>query len=158
MGAVIYYDFVGKKRLATKIIKEEEEKIPDMPEQSVLDKLSYFAELVGNGTTAIKIKTAHEKVELPEGFKKVPELTLNFSHTFNPSDLKYDELGVRQTLSFKGQMFATKIPWEAVSYIALAHGGRARTWVVGNPPKLISFANSQFQKEKPDPKPPPLVA
>lgn len=157
MTTVYFADFVGKKLLKKEKVGEEQETIPDMPEQSVLDKLSYFSELVGNGAVAVKLNANFPGVEVPSKMK-MSALTINFSHTFTPNDLKYDELGITQTLSFKGQMHAVKIPWQAVNYIGWMHGGSARQWEPEKPPKVISFAYSQAKAEEPEPDPPPLVA
>jgi len=159
MMAIIYnVDFLDKKLLSKVDLSAEDEKIPDMPEQATLDKLSYFSELVGNNTVAVKANTQHEKALVPEALK-APLVTMNFSHNFKPSDLKYDELAITQTLSFSGQMFHCKIPWEAVTSIALTHGGEARVWPKDSPPQKLNFINKPNQEETDvDPEPPPLRA
>lgn len=159
MSTIYWVDFIGKKLLDKKEVDNSELTIPDMPEQSNLDKFSYFSELVGNGVVAVKLQTGLAGVEVPARFKD-QELTVNFSHTFNPNDLKYDEAGVYQTLSFQGDLFAVKASWEAVSYVALAAGGQARTWVENMPPEEKTFANKQGidQESKTEPDPPPRRA
>jgi len=155
MGTIYFADFLDKKLLRKEVIGDEdtEESLPDLPDQVKLDKLSYFSELVGSGTVSLKIDATKQGIDVPENFK-VKQLTVTFSHTFKPEDLKYDELGLSQTLSFKGFKHKVKVPWDAVTYIGLSHGGKARTWTDGKPPSIITFPNIGLKQPKVDPEPP----
>lgn len=158
MTTIYFADFVGKKLLRKEEVGESKEEIPEMPEQDVLDKLSYFAELVGTAGTTVKANTTMSKVVVPDSMKNLLKATFNFSHNFKPNDLKYDELGVSQSLSFKGQPFKVKIPWEAVRYIGWTHGGKARNWENAKPPVSLNFPNTnKVEEDKPDPEPPRTV-
>jgi len=66
-------------------------------------------------------------VQLPPRFLGEAHLRLDYGYGFTPAipDLKIDDDGIRATLSFNRQPFATFVPWTAVYVIADLDGNGA---------------------------------
>jgi hypothetical protein len=136
MSNIYYVDFKNKKLTSTTTNIEKEVQ----PDQTNLDKFSYFCELICDSMTTVKINTKAEGVEVPGSVKEQHLIAaINWSHKFNLEDFIYDEEGVRGTLSFKERLFFTNIPWRSVWAISFPNGGKCREWK-DDLPKEIFFS------------------
>jgi stringent starvation protein B len=68
-------------------------------------------------------------VQLPARFLAEAHLRLDYGYGFQPPipDLTIDDDGIRATLSFNRQPFATFVPWEAV-YVIADFDGNGAVW------------------------------
>jgi hypothetical protein len=122
MTDIYYIDFKNKKLIAKKTAEEGQ------PDQTALDKFSYFCELINEGMTTVKINTKAPGVEAPRNILEHLTAAINWSHKFKVDDFAYDELGVRGTLSYKERLFFTNIPWVSVWAISFPNGTKSREW------------------------------
>jgi stringent starvation protein B len=99
-------------------------------------------------------------VQLPARFLAEAHLRLDYGYGFQPPipDLTIDDDGIRATLSFNRQPFATFVPWEAV-YVIADFDGNGAVWQDDIPPDLPierAPADSEASSDKPlaPPEPP----
>lgn len=76
-------------------------------------------------------------VSVPRQFTDEPQLNLDFSERFGIADFRYDERGVRASLSFNRQPFLCDVPWSAV-YAVFSHVDNERlTWPRSLPQDIL---------------------
>ena len=143
MTTTVYYvDFKSKTLLDKKEIDSEEVVVLD---QITLGKHFYFSGLINTGMTTIKVNTRYPGVKLPQQIKESHLVTsVNWSAKFNIPDFKFDNSGVRGTLSFDGQNYFTDLPWGSVWGISLSDGQQNKEWKESIPKEIY------FDSEKSD--------
>jgi hypothetical protein len=99
------------------------------------DLLEIFAD---KGTFVVVFDAQHKDVLIPEYLKEEKFCTLKFSHLFAPpghSDLKLNDDGVQQTLSFNGEDFHCYVPYDSIIGIGRVDGSGIA--IIDNKPKTF---------------------
>lgn len=92
------------------------------------DKYDVFAKLISRGMTRVVLDSTHPNVIVPDNFKNIVGLQLDWSHRFKLPDFNYDEQGVRGSLNYGGVPFFTYIPWSSVS--SIANNETVSNWII----------------------------
>jgi stringent starvation protein B len=103
------------------------------------EKLRDFTEMVERGMVMVVLDARRFGVRVPARFAGELELRLNFSHKFQVPDFRYDERGVRASLSFQGSPFFCDIPWTAVYQLRSHVDNHVRLWPDDMPEELLAM-------------------
>jgi stringent starvation protein B len=89
-------------------------------------------------------------VQLPDRFLGEAHLRLDYAYGFTPPipDLQVDDDGIRATLSFGHQPFATVVPWSAV-YLITDFDGNGAVWQEDLPADLMASMPATAEPSQP---------
>ena len=112
--------------------------------------------LLEHAEARVHLDARRPGVMLPSRFLGEAHLRLDYGYGFAPpiADLIVDDEGVRATLSFNRQPFATFVPWSAV-YLIADFDGNGAVWQEDIPPDLLLDASTSPQGPPPDKEPDP---
>jgi hypothetical protein len=77
-------------------------------------KVSVFRHWIEQGIVMLTIDARRSDVKVPEEFRELGDLKLNFSFGYHIPDFNFNDVGVWATLSFEDGLFFCMIPWTAV--------------------------------------------
>lgn len=92
------------------------------------DKRETVVEFTRHGETMLILDPRQPGVQVPEHLRGERELRLKVSYRYNTGALLISDEGVRQTLSFNGELFACSIPWASLIAAWCIPTGTACGW------------------------------
>lgn len=100
-------------------------------------KHAVFSRFIEKGKVMVTVDARRPGVSVPRQFAEEQQLNLDFSERFGLADFRYDERGVRASLSFNRQPFFCDVPWSAV-YALFSHVDNERlTWARSLPVEIL---------------------
>jgi len=92
------------------------------------EKRKLFATLLETGITALHLDPRRPGVIVPGRFADQSWLVLNYSYRYGIADFRFDDQVVEASLSFAGQPFYCRVPWQAVFAMTDSTRQRGRIW------------------------------
>ena len=117
-----------------------------------MTKREVFELLLKDSEARVSLDARVAGVVVPERFKNLPNLGLDYSYNFQPpiTDITLTDEGIAATLSFAGKGFLTFVPWAAIFAIA-DFKGRGMFWAQDVPQEVIDKTKAPTPRTEPLP-------
>jgi len=100
------------------------------------DKLS---KLLEHGMVMVHLDARRAGVSVPEELRDDPHLRLNLSYRFRPCDLELSDEGVQATLTFGGEPWSCRVPFDALFGLTSHVTGESLVWLEDVPEEVLAL-------------------
>ncbi|MEL6338397.1 MAG: ClpXP protease specificity-enhancing factor SspB [Myxococcota bacterium] len=116
-------------------------------------KQDLLSRLLEEGMVQVMLDARGRGVDVPTHLRNDYQLRLNLSYRFN-NHMEIDRDGVEATLTFKGEPYTCRIPWNCLYMMVLTNNDDPPyIFPADMPAELIHLANQLQDQESPEPAP-----
>ena len=112
------------------------------------EKQNQILELLKFGTVMVFVDARHEEVRVPDGFKTLFDLRLNFDYDFGIDDFRILPDRLEASLTFENKRFFCVIPFAAVYLIGNVGIKRGSLFPESVPAEMLTYFFNASEEEK----------